>query len=116
MTADPAAPQTPAPVDIRQSGAPSRAVPPLVVDSVTKTYATRGRRRNTVTAVDDVSFTIAPGAAMALVGASGSGKSTLAKMITGSERPSSGSIRFGDLEVGSLRTRALRDYHRSVQM
>ena len=116
MTADPAASQAPAPVDIRQSGAPSRAVPPLVVDSVTKTYATRGRRRNTVTAVDDVSFTIAPGAAMALVGASGSGKSTLAKMITGSERPSSGSIRFGDTAVERLRAGGLREYHRRVQM
>ena len=116
MTADPAASQAPAPVDIRQSGAPSRAVPPLVVDSVTKTYATRGRRRNTVTAVDDVSFTIAPGAAMALVGASGSGKSTLAKMITGSERPSSGSIRFGATAVQTLRAGGLREYHRRVQM
>jgi len=34
-------------------------------------------------AVDDVSFTIAPGAAVGLVGASGSGKTTLARMITG---------------------------------
>src|ERR1039458_1463524 len=116
MTADPAASQAPAPVDIRQSGAPSRAVPPLVVDSAVLPYAPGGRRRNTVTAVDDVSFTIAPGAAMALVGASGSGKSTLAKMITGSERPSSGSIRFGDTSVESLRAGGLREYHRRVQM
>jgi peptide/nickel transport system ATP-binding protein len=116
MTVDPAAPQAPAPVDISQAGAPSRAVPPLVVDGVTKAYATRGRRRNTVTAVDDVSFTIAPGAAMALVGASGSGKSTLAKMITGSERPSRGSIRFGDTTVQTLRAGGLREYHRRVQM
>ena len=37
-------------------------------------------------------------------------------MITGSERPSAGSIRFGDLEVGRLRRSALRDYHSRVQM
>ena len=92
------------------------AVPPIVVAGVTKTYAARGARNKLVTAVDDVSFTIDPGAAVALVGASGSGKSTLAKMITGSERPTSGSIEFGDTKVESLRARGLRDYHRYVQM
>jgi peptide/nickel transport system ATP-binding protein len=100
----------------RRAGGPSRAVPPLVVDAVTKTYATRGRRKAAVTAVDDVSFTIDPGAAIGLVGASGSGKSTLAKMISGSERPTHGSIRFGDTAVESLHARGLREYHRSVQM
>jgi ABC-type glutathione transport system ATPase component len=116
MTVVPAAPLSLPPLDVRPAGAQARAVPPLVVDSVTKTYATRGRRRSTVTAVDDVSFTIAAGAAMALVGASGSGKSTLAKMITGSERPSRGSIRFGDTAVETLRAGGLREYHRRVQM
>jgi ABC-type glutathione transport system ATPase component len=90
--------------------------PPMTLQGVTKTYRARGRRGATVTAVDDVSFTIAPGAAVSLVGASGSGKSTLAKLITGSERPTSGSVTFGDLDVGKLRTKGLRDYHRRVQM
>ncbi len=92
--------------------------PPLVVEHVTKTYRTRekGRGRTTMNAVEDVSFTIAPGASVGLVGASGSGKSTLAKMITGSERPTSGSIRFGDIEVGKLRAAGLRSYHSRVQM
>jgi peptide/nickel transport system ATP-binding protein len=89
-------------------------VPPLVVEGVTKAY--RGRRRERVVAVDDVSLTIAPGAAVSLVGASGSGKSTIAKMITGLERPTSGSVRFGDLEVGRLSRGSLRAYHHRVQM
>jgi ABC-type glutathione transport system ATPase component len=92
------------------------STPPLTVDAVTKTYKARGQRGGIVTAVNNVSFAITPGAAVGLVGASGSGKSTLAKMITGSERPTSGSIRFGDLDVGKLRTRGLRDYHSRVQM
>jgi ABC-type glutathione transport system ATPase component len=96
--------------------ASTSAVSPLEVRGVTKVYAARGRRGTKMTAVDDVSFTIAPGAAVALVGASGSGKSTLAKMVTGSERPTSGSIMFGDVEVNRLRGSRLRDFHSRVQM
>jgi peptide/nickel transport system ATP-binding protein len=96
---------------------PSTAgTPPLAVQAVTKTYKVRGRRGATLNAVDNVSFAVAPGAAVGLVGASGSGKSTLAKMITGSERPTSGSITFGGLDVGKLHTKGLRDYHSRVQM
>ena len=91
-------------------------VPPLTVSGVSKVYHVRGRNRRTVTAVDDVSFAVAPGAAVGLVGASGSGKSTLAKMITGSERPTSGEIIFGDVSVGRLRPGGLRELHRRVQM
>jgi peptide/nickel transport system ATP-binding protein len=91
-------------------------VPVLELHGVSKTYRVRGRDRKTVRAVDGVSFAIAPGAAVGLVGASGSGKSTLAKMITGSERPTAGEIRFGDTSVGRLRSGGLRRLHRQVQM
>ena len=96
--------------------APASSVPALTLGGVSKVYRVRGRRRTTVTAVDDVSFTIAPGAAVGLVGASGSGKSTLANMITGSERPTEGSITFGEVAVGRLRAGGLRRLHRQVQM
>jgi peptide/nickel transport system ATP-binding protein len=88
----------------------------LTVAGVSKVYRVRGRDRRTVTAVDDVSFTIAPGAAVGLVGASGSGKSTLAGLITGSQRPTRGSITFAGLSVGRLRAGGLRRLHRQVQM
>jgi ABC-type glutathione transport system ATPase component len=91
-------------------------VPALTVTGVSKVFHVRGRGRRTVTAVDDVSFAVAPGAAVGLVGASGSGKSTLAKMITGSERPTSGEITFGDTSVGKLHAGGLRQLHRRVQM
>jgi len=97
----------------------SSRVPPLVLAAVSKVYRTRTGRpggRAEVTAVDGVSFTVAPGAAVGLVGASGSGKSTLARLITGSERPSAGTVRFGDVEVHRLRSAGLRDLHRRVQM
>jgi ABC-type glutathione transport system ATPase component len=92
------------------------AVPPLVVNDVSKIYTVRGRGRGKFIAADHVSFTIPPGAAIGLVGASGSGKSTLAKMITGSERPTSGSIKFGDIAVERLHAEGLRKYHSRVQM
>jgi peptide/nickel transport system ATP-binding protein len=89
-------------------------VPALEVTGVTRVYTSRGNRP--VTAVDDVSFTLEPGAAVGLVGASGSGKSTIAKLVTASERPTSGSITFGDVRVDQLRGRALRRFHGNVQM
>jgi peptide/nickel transport system ATP-binding protein len=89
----------------------------MTLEHVSKEYRARGRdRRQKVIAVDDVSFTVAPGAAVALVGASGSGKSTIAGLITGSFRPSSGTIRFGTTTVERLRARGLREYHSAVQM
>ncbi len=91
-------------------------VPPLVVDGLTKRFRVRGRHRSVLTAVDNVSFTIEPGSALGLVGASGSGKTTLASMITGAIRPTSGSITFGEFEVQTLHSRAMRRYHRRVQM
>ena len=88
----------------------------IVVEGVSKVYPAPRRGEDKVTAVSDVSFRLEPGESLALVGASGSGKSTLAKLITGVEKPSEGVIRFGDLDVSSLRRRALRDLHKDVQM
>jgi len=99
--------------------APADAGAELTVAGVSKVYQVRRQERaprTTVTAVDDVSFTIAPGAAIGLVGASGSGKSTLARLITGTQRPTSGSVTFGDVPVSRLRARGLRRLHARVQM
>jgi peptide/nickel transport system ATP-binding protein len=95
---------------------PDTQVPPLEVSNIVKTYTSRRGGKQVVTAVDSVSFTIAPGAAVGLVGASGSGKSTIARIVTASERPSSGTVIFGDQHVEGLRRRGRREYHRRVQM
>jgi peptide/nickel transport system ATP-binding protein len=89
---------------------------PVVVSGVSKTYAPPRRGDEPVRAVRDVSFSLEPGRSLALVGQSGSGKSTIAKLVTGVERPTSGSVTFGDVDVTSLRGRALRSFRSDVQM
>lgn len=89
----------------------------LRVDTVHKTYRTRrGFAVTEVNAVSDVSFGLRAGTVTALVGQSGSGKSTIAKLVTGVERPDSGSVLFGDKAVNRLRGKALRSYRRHVQL
>lgn len=95
---------------------PTSQAPQLVVEGLSKHYRARRGTKQPTLAVDDVSFTIAPGAAVGLVGASGSGKSTIAKVITGSERPSEGTVRFGDIAIERLHARGLRRLHARVQM
>jgi peptide/nickel transport system ATP-binding protein len=90
--------------------------PRLVVEDVSKTYTRRRGGRAVIRAVDHVSFEVAPGTAVALVGQSGSGKSTLARLVTGSERPTSGSVRLGEIHIERLSGRGLRALHRDVQI
>lgn len=93
-----------------------RADAAIVVDGVSKHYPAPRRGQSAVTAVDNVSFRLEPGEALALVGASGSGKSTIAKILTGVEKPTSGTVRFGDVDVATLKRRGLRDLRKDVQM
>ena len=52
-----------------------------------------------IRAVDNISFTVAPGELVAIVGQSGSGKTTLLDLIGGIEHPSSGSVEVGGMNV-----------------
>jgi ATP-binding cassette ChvD family protein len=46
--------------------------------------------------IDDLSFKLPPGGIVGIIGPNGAGKTTLFKMITGQEKPDSGSIRIGE--------------------
>jgi putative ABC transport system ATP-binding protein len=84
----------------------------LELRGVSKRYGTGGA--TPVAAADDVSLTVGPGAFVALTGASGSGKSTLLHLIGALERPDSGAIISGGIEVTALRGAAIAAYRRTV--
>jgi oligopeptide/dipeptide ABC transporter ATP-binding protein len=67
-------------------------------------------------AVDDVSFAIAPGETLGLVGESGCGKSTLAKTIVRLLKPVGGAIRFEGTDLVPLPRSELKPYRRNIQM
>jgi branched-chain amino acid transport system ATP-binding protein len=54
-------------------------------------------------ALNDVSFDFAAGRIIGLIGPNGSGKSTLVNVLTGQFQRTSGSLRFGEHEIGTLR-------------
>ena len=63
----------------------------LTVENLTKRFVTR---HGVVRAVDDVSFTVASGETVALVGESGCGKTTVALSLLRLIRPDGGRVRF----------------------
>ncbi|WP_312170885.1 ABC transporter ATP-binding protein [Microbacterium sp.] len=77
------------------------AQPLLRVEGLQKSFRVRtahGRGHDVLTAVDDVSFALAPGGSLGIVGESGSGKSTTARIICGLERADAGSVRVADAD------------------
>lgn len=76
-------------------GRPQEPPPELSVRDVTVRFAG-------LTALDAVSFTVAPGSVHALIGPNGAGKSTCFNVLSGLYRPASGQVRLGDTALTGL--------------
>ena len=70
----------------------------LRIEHLSKTY---GTGENIVRALDDVSFSVAQGEFLAIIGPSGSGKSTLLHILGGVDRPTSGNVYMNGEDVYS---------------
>ena len=94
--------------------------PILAVDSLGKQFKIRRRgffsKEDTLSAVDNVSFTLNAGETLALVGESGSGKSTIARLLTGIFPPSRGKIVFDGRPLDSLDAADWKALRTQIQM
>ena len=73
--------------------------------------------KNSVMAVNDVSFNIKEGEIFGLVGESGSGKSTIAKMIVNLFKPTSGEIYFDENCITKIKNnREMLQFRKQIQM
>jgi len=73
--------------------------------------------KNSVMAVNDVSFNIREGESFGLVGESGSGKSTIAKMIVNLFKPSAGEFFFDNICVTKIKQNSeMMKFRKQIQM
>ncbi len=89
--------------------APSTSAPLLGVDQVSKAF---GR----VIALERVSFTVAAGETVGLVGGSGAGKSTVARLVGGLVDPDAGTIRVDGHDLAELSRGQRRAVRRRVHL
>ncbi len=99
--------------DIGSRRLDSPDAPKIEVRGVTKTFNLDGK---VLTAVDDVSFSVATGTTHALVGESGSGKTTLIRLLLGLEAPDTGSIAVAGETITGRARGSLRLVRRHLQL
>ena len=71
-------------------------VPPVEVEHVSVRFGA-------IQALNDVSFTVAPGTIHAVIGPNGAGKSTMFNVLSGVYKAASGEVRFGDVRLDQMR-------------
>src|SRR5205814_2274843 len=75
-----------------------------------------GQPTAVVKAVDGVSFTVAAGETLALVGESGCGKSTVGRLVLRLIEPTTGRVRFEGRDIIAMRESKVRKFRRSAQL
>ncbi len=96
------------------------SAPLLEALNLRKHFPLRGgvlqRTRAWVRAVDDVSFEVAPGETLGIVGESGCGKSTLARLLLRLIEPDAGVVRFGGEDVLAASPSRMKRLRRDMQL
>ena len=99
------------------------AKPVIAVESLRKYFAVPASgagilssKMVTIKAVDDVSFSIAPGETLGLVGESGCGKTTVGRTVLKLEEPTGGTIRFEGIDITHCGPKEMREIRRGIQV
>jgi putative ABC transport system ATP-binding protein len=82
----------------------------IEIENLTKTYNTNDVK---VMAVDNVTLSIEEGEFIALVGESGSGKSTLFYLLSGLEKPDTGTVKYDGKDICSLKRDEVTRFRRN---
>jgi putative ABC transport system ATP-binding protein len=85
-------------------------MPELAIDDLVVEYTTGGDYK--VRPIDGLNLRVDPGKLVILLGPSGCGKTTLLSCLGGILTPTSGSVRFGDVDITGLRGKALTEFRR----
>lgn len=80
----------------------------IYFENVSKLYS------DNVPALEDITFQVAPGEFLSVVGHSGAGKTTLLKLLIVEDRPSTGKVFFGSTDVHALSAHQLPQYRRNI--
>jgi peptide/nickel transport system ATP-binding protein len=112
---------SPRPVSVVHADGNGESGEPLLrVTGLVKDYqVTRGLLRRSIAAVSavaEVSFDVAAGETLGLVGESGCGKTTVARLLVGLEKADAGSIEFGGTELAQLPGRQRRSQGAGIQL
>lgn len=94
----------------------SQFEPVFSVKELVKDFPSSGGATKTIRALNDVSFELFSGEALAVVGESGSGKSTIARVLSLLHAKTSGDLLFEGTEISGFSGKKVKEYRQQVQM